>query len=321
MRAALCIGIDYYEYADCLEECVIDASGIAKALKTNADGSPNFETIPVFAVNEKSALSSDKMEAYIRKLFSKNYDVALLYYSGHGAVDAHGSFLCGSDVRRPRDGMSMEVLMDIVDKSPARHKIIILDCCHSGKLGTSMRIDKTMLPEDTTIIAACSGDDVSYEGVFTPLLEDALLGGAANLVGEVSSGSLYAYIDKALGFWFQHPVFKANISNTVCLRKNTPPIDAAKLRRITELFPDPGENPDYEFPLDPSYEEDKRDCEDKNHDLQHEADFAVLRDYARLNLVVPVGEQYMYWAAVHSKSCKLTALGRYYWQLVDAGRI
>jgi len=35
--------------------------------------------------------------------------------------------------------------------------------------------------------------------VFTGLLVDALSGGAANLVGDVTPGSVYAHIDQSLG--------------------------------------------------------------------------------------------------------------------------
>lgn len=40
-----------------------------------------------------------------------------------------------------------------------------------------------------------------------------------------------------------------------------------------------------------------------------------------VNLVVPVGEAHMYYAAMNRKSCKLTALGVHYWNLVKNNRI
>lgn len=57
--------------------------------------------------------------------------------------------------------------------------------------------------------------------VFTSLLIEALYGGAMNLLGEVSPGSIYSYIDSSLGGWEQRTVFKANIKKFVSLRKNT----------------------------------------------------------------------------------------------------
>ena len=49
--------------------------------------------------------------------------------------------------------------------------------------------------------------------------------------------------------------------------------------------------------------------------------FAVLQRYNRVNLVVPVGAEHMWNAAVESKSCKLTVLGEHYRRLVQEGLI
>ena len=38
-------------------------------------------------------------------------------------------------------------------------------------------------------------------GVFTTLFVDALGGAAANLIGDVTPGSVYAHIDQSLGPW------------------------------------------------------------------------------------------------------------------------
>lgn len=41
----------------------------------------------------------------------------------------------------------------------------------------------------------------------------------------------------------------------------------------------------------------------------------------KLNLVVPVGEEHMYYAAINNKACKLTAQGQHYWNLVNKNTI
>ena len=46
-----------------------------------------------------------------------------------------------------------------------------------------------------------------------------------------------------------------------------------------------------------------------------------LQKMERVGLVLPVGEEHMYWAAINGKSCKLTALGHRYWTLVNDGKI
>lgn len=138
-----------------------------------------------------------------------------------------------------------------------------------------------------------------------------------NLLGEVSPGSIYSYIDRSLGAWEQRPVFKANINSFVSLRKNAPPISILELHRITEIFKSKYD----EYQLDPTYEPDKHEADIKEVNKEHEEIFSILQKYVKLNLVVPVGEDHMYYAAIHYKSCKLTAQGQHYWDLAKRGTI
>lgn len=46
-----------------------------------------------------------------------------------------------------------------------------------------------------------------------------------------------------------------------------------------------------------------------------------LQKLVSVGLVKPVDEDHMYYAAMNSKSCKLTALGAHYWRLVKDQRI
>jgi hypothetical protein len=137
-------------------------------------------------------------------------------------------------------------------------------------------------------------------------------GAAANLVGDITPGSVYAHIDQSLGSWEQRPVFKTNVQSFVSLRKVQAPIALMDLHRMTELFPSRG----YAFRLDPSFEPESDIAHPENTEK-----FGVLQKYARVNLVVPVGAPHMYHAAMESKSCKLTVLGQHYHRLVENERI
>jgi len=211
----------------------------------------------------------------------------------------------------------MSEILAKANKSTSNNKIIILDCCHSGQAGNSIdHGNVTTLSEGTTILTASGPHQYSIEengsGVFTTLFVDAMNGAAANLVGDITPGSVYAHIDQSLGPWDQRPVFKTNIKRFISLRKVEPPITIQELKQIIELFPIIGE----EFALDPEYEP-----ESKKHVQKKMEKFAILQKYNRVNLVVPVGEKHMYCAAMNSKSCKLTDLGKHYWRLVKKGRI
>lgn len=139
-----------------------------------------------------------------------------------------------------------------------------------------------------------------------------------NLLGEVSPGSVYSYIDQSLGAWDQQrPLFKANINSFVSLRKNAPPISINELRKITDIF----SSESSELYLDPTYEPDKHESDTTEVNKEHEAIFSILQKYVKLNLVIPIGEEHMYYAAINRKSCKLTALGQHYWKLVNKNKI
>lgn len=322
MRKALCVGIDSYERASDLHGCVNDANGVKAALERNGDGTLNFDTKLMCATSEASYITRAALKDAIQELFEGESEIAVLYYAGHGSYDALGGYLCTSEVERADDGLSLNDVMGIVAQSKAQNKVVILDSCHSGLVACSKEMQNySILHNGTTILAACDEKQYSSEenghGVFTSLLIEALYGGAMNLLGEVSPGSIYSYIDRSLGGWEQRPVFKANIKTFVSLRKNSPPIAIAELRRITEFFNTPYE----EYALDPTYESDKHEADITEVNKDHEAIFAILQRYVKLNLVVPVGAEHMYYAAINHKSCKLTAQGQHYWNLAKRNTI
>ena len=84
------------------------------------------------------------------------------------------------------------------------------------------------------------------------------------------------------------------------------------LRQIITLFP----NADYKLPLDPSFEPTEEPRNNAN-----EAIFSGLQKLRAARLIEPVDEEHMYYAAMNSKGCILTALGKHYWGMVKAGRI
>lgn len=322
MRKALCVGIDSYENFQDLHGCVNDANAVKAVLERNGDGTLNFDVMLMVATSEDSYISRDMLKGAVAELFSDDVDIALFYYSGHGSFDECGGYLCTSEAKQGDGGLALSDLMYYASTSPAKHKIIILDSCHSGYAGaiSTMPI-YSQLTTGTVILSACGQDQYSVEngehGVFTSLLTEALYGGATTILGDVTPGSIYAYIDRSLGAWEQRPIFKANISSFVSLRKCSPQISIAELRRITDFF----DSPSSEMGLDPTYEPDKHEVENKETNTEHESIFRLLQKYVKLSLVVPVGEEHMYYAAIRSKSCKLTFQGQHYWYLVANERI
>lgn len=317
MRKALCVGIDYYDCGSNLYGCVADAYSVKSVLDRNGDGTVNFSVNLMVAAGEETSISRKELKSSVEKLFADEIEVALFYYAGHGYIESTGGYLITSECKEGDDGFPLSELLTIASASKAMNKIIILDSCHSGIMGKVNQFQEfSMINEGMTILTACSekqyASEKSGHGVFTSLLVDALYGGAMNLLGEVTPGSVYAHIDQALGPWEQRPLFKTNVRNFVSLRKNFPPISLIELHQLTILFVDFGE----EFHLDPSFEPDS-----PNPIKENTEKFRVLQNYNRVNLLIPVGAEHMYYAAMESKSCKLTPLGIHYWKLVKNGRI
>ena len=317
MRKALVVGIDHYSPMATLHGCVNDAHAVKAVLERNGDGTVNFGVRLLATSGPAQAIGRDALKERVRELFADAPDIALLYFAGHGYMEATGGYLCVSDSRTGDDGLPLGEVLTLANQSRARNKVIILDSCHSGAAGANPMSPRTAeLSEGLTILAASTAEQYAGEqdgsGVFTTLLVDALNGAAGNLVGDVTPGSMYAHIDQSLGPWEQRPVFKTNVKSFVSLRKVRASVDLADLRRITEFFPVPG----FEFPLDPSFEP-----ESTAPDSENTAIFAILQKYNRVNLVAPMDAHHMWHAAMQSKKCKLTVLGEHYRRLVALGRL
>lgn len=313
MRKALVIGINNYPTAP-LKGCVNDASAFATTIEKNGDGSPNF------AVKlETNITTKSEFKTMVRELFDGDSDIALLYFSGHGFFNDLGGYIVTPDHQQNDEGVSMDEILTLANKSKAKDKIIILDCCHSGAFGSPAISGgaSSQIIEGVVVLTASRPDESAIEvnghGIFTNLLIDALQGGAADLRGHITPGSVYAYIDQALGPWDQRPVFKTNVTRFTSLRAIQPQVPTETLRKIVEYFP----TAEQEHQLDPTYEFD-------NKDIAVPEKVAILKDlqkFVGIGLVVPVGEEHMYYAAQNSKSCKLTALGYHYWRLIKENKL
>ena len=324
MRIALIVGINHYEHGGSLYGCVDDAHAVQAVLARHGDGSVNFDCKMFTGTGPADRVERSLLKDRVEELFKAQADIALFYFAGHGHIEATGGYLLATDSRRGDEGLSLSEVLALANKSPARNKIIILDSCHSGIAGTPpVAGELASLSEGLTILTASAADQYATEengrGVFTTLLVDALHGGAANLTGDITPGSIYAHADQSLGAWEQRPIFKTNVRQFVSLRKVNPPISLDDLRRITEFFPRRG----FEYKLDPTFEPELkgRDPGMPPPDPENTRKFALLQRYNRLNLVAPVDAPHMWHAAMQSKSCKLTVLGEHYRLLAEKQRL
>jgi hypothetical protein len=316
MRRALLVGINHYESAP-LTGCIDDAVRMERLLRRHDDGRVNFDT--QLLTSDREMVTRGRLRAGIENLFADPADVALLYFSGHGTENDLGGYLVTSDATLYNEGVALGDVLTLANRATHISEVaIIVDSCHSGWLGTVPAVDnmQASLREGLSILTASRSSQSSLEragsGVFTELVGSALDGGAADILGNVSVASVYAYVDQALGAWDQRPLFKSHVSRMLSLRSAKPAIDVAILRRLPEWFAGPND----EFPLSPRHEHTA-----EPHDREAESVFRCLQRCNRVKLVEPIDVEDMYFAAVNSTGCRLTALGRFYWRLADAGRI
>ena len=321
MRKALIVGIDYYDHIGSLSGAVNDAHTVKAVLERHADGTLNFQQPKlVTSTGPGDPVTRTELREAVEELFRDDAEISLFYFSGHGYIDGAGGYLCASDCADGHDGLSLFDVLTFANSSPAKNKVIILDSCHSGVAGGNpVQAQVAEIKEGVTILTASTAEQYAMEtggsGVFTSLLVDALSGAAANLVGDVTPGSVYAHIDQSLGNWAQRPVFKTNVKKFVSLREAKAPIELVQLQKLTVLFAEPTT----QLQLDPSYEPERTGDDDGSvppPDPANNADFAVLQALVKVNLVRPVDAPHMWHAAMESKACELTVLGQHYWKLV-----
>jgi Caspase domain len=326
MRKALVIGIDYYKSIPCLTGAVNDAYSVKAMLDRHADGSVNFGVRLMAGTGPHDVVERHQLKGAIRELFAYDGEVALLYFAGHGYLETTGGYLCAGDCKTGDDGVPLTEIMTLANESKAQSKVILLDSCHSGIAGNRpSQAAMAEISEGVSILTASTAEQYAKEesgaGVFTSLLVDALSGAAANLVGDITPGAVYAHVDQSLGPWAQRPVFKTNVKRFVSLRKVRPPLELADLQRISDFFPSPG----FHYQLDPSYEPERagnRLAEEANlplPDPKKTPIFAILQKYNRVGLLVPEGAPHMWHAAIQGKTVRLTALGEHYRRLAAKG--
>jgi hypothetical protein len=316
VRRALLVGIDDYPSAP-LAGCVNDAEAMKRLLSRHDDGRVNFDT--QLLTSDQESVTRARLREAIDELFSDPAEVALLYFSGHGTENDLGGYLVTSDADLYDEGVSLTDVLALANRATHITEVaIIVDSCHSGWLGTVPAVDNAhaSLREGLSILSASRSSQASLErgdhGVFTELVCSALDGGAADILGNVSVASIYAYVDQAFGAWDQRPLFKSHVSRMLSLRTAKPAIDIAVVRRLPDWF----ESPDADFPLAPRHEPTAKPA-----DSEAEATFRCLQRCNRVKLVEPIDEEDMYYAAINGTGCRLTALGRFYWKLADDGRI
>lgn len=330
MKKALIVGIDGYERSP-LKGCVNDAVAVNEVLERNGDGSPNFSTR--LLTSNSNSVTCGVLGKELQNLFSGEAETALLYFAGHGRTTKAESHIVAQDGKEGSWGPSLSQILTYANNAHSNIKssIIILDSCYSGNLGEVPSLgageQTSAIGNGVTILTACHRSESAAEynghGLFTGILIDSLSGSAADILGRITPASIYSHVDQTLGPWEQRPIYKANVQSFISLRQVTPKISGEILRKLPTYF----KNPSDVFPLDPSFEPDRENVPEEfkhipvNDDNTNTKIFKEFQLCNRHGLIVPVDAEHMYYAAINSTGCKLTALGAYYRKLAEAKRI
>lgn len=323
MKRALLVGIDDYPGAR-LNGCVADARAMAAALQRSSDGEPNYAVRCI--TSEDRTVDRPGLRTLLTELFQDADDADLLFYfAGHGTQTPWGAELVTQDLIANSVGVSMADVITLANSSPAREVVLILDCCTSGSAANdaaqaAAMVRQAVLAEGVTVLAssrsAQASTEVGGQGSFTRLLLQGLDGAAGDLVGDVTSLSLYAFVSGAFGAWEQRPVFKSHVTRPSVLRRCAPWIERPLLRRLPEVFA----GPEARLRLTPDHEGEGRPLAPGTGTAEQQV-FDYCKALRNAGLLTAEGGVDLYFAALDAAEVFLTAPGRHYWKLAEQGRL
>ena len=181
---ALCIGINDYQHVGKLKGCVPDANNIYNYLEESAKNA-GFDFDGLLLTDDK-ATKGNIVKQFKEHLMAKAKpeDVAVFYFSGHGAEeDADSIFAEVSGDNKPLstlvcyDSRNPEGVTDLADKElrylihkftyrengeKTPHFVLITDSCHSGSVTKDADADPDMVARLTTQSAARKWDDFIF---------------------------------------------------------------------------------------------------------------------------------------------------------------
>lgn len=236
-RDALVVGINAYQNLPALQAPAQDAESVARCLESF--GECRVVRLPEAIIHQKPAVSqrglvtTSVLEEALIKLFKPAGktipQTAIFYYSGHGLQRQAGiqeGYLATSDANPASGhyGLSLHWLRRLLQESPVRQRVILLDCCNSGEFFNMLEADPgAHAGTDRLFMAAAREYEAAYESldgthsVFTQALLSGL--NPYKVKGGIVNGhSLTDTVNRELKGELQQPLFESSGSEIVLTR-------------------------------------------------------------------------------------------------------
>jgi hypothetical protein len=132
----LAVGVSRYQNEGLnLEYAAKDAKDMA-VFFTRKPG--RFGAVKVLPLLDRKATRDNILKAKSFLQQSAIDDQVVVFLAGHGLLDARGDYYFGTtdiDLKDlARHGLVYDEIEDLLDRIPARHKLLLMDTCHSGEL-------------------------------------------------------------------------------------------------------------------------------------------------------------------------------------------
>src|SRR5574341_489355 len=150
MKYAIIIGNNKYRDPKLaqLKTPEADARALAKVLRAKNIG--NFDEVTSL-VNQTESRSRRAISEFLSN--KKPDDLVLLYFSGHGVLDARGSLFLALKDTQTRSlnatAISSSFITYEMDNCRSRQQILILDCCKSGALARGTKGQQKAVTQST----------------------------------------------------------------------------------------------------------------------------------------------------------------------------
>lgn len=263
-RDALVVGINQYQSLPILGAAAADAQSMAEILCRQGECRVTrvpeiIDTDKRLSVGDQMPVTTQFLETALVNLFKPQgvatTTLALFYFSGHGLQRQAGireGYLATSDTNPDAGnfGVSLTWLRRLIDESPIKQIVVILDCCHSGEIFNFKEVNPgTQEGYSRLVIAASRAYEAAYESIdgTQSVLTQALLSGLDPCrveKGQINNHSLVDWVSTQLKTEVQQPLFESSGGEIILTRAmgmKVPPVKPrlstlARLRQMTFGF-------------------------------------------------------------------------------------